>query len=155
MSNNDGFDDEKSHYIVALGDHIAYRYEILRELGKGTFGVVVCAHDHKRNKLVAVKIIKNKPSYLRQAEEEVKLLAMMRNNDPYDQANIVRMLSSFMFRRHYVIVFELLKQDVYNLCQILKFKPFPIRFIAHFARQVLVALQFVRQHRIIHCDIKP
>lgn len=105
MSNNDGFDDEKNHYIVALGDHIAYRYEILRELGKGTFGVVVCAHDHKRNSFVAVKIIKNKPSYLRQAEEEVKLLAMMRNDDPCDQANIVRMLSSFMFRRHYVIVF--------------------------------------------------
>jgi len=38
--NNDGFDDAQNAYIVIAHDHIAYRYEILKSLGKGSFGQV-------------------------------------------------------------------------------------------------------------------
>ena len=37
-----------------------YRYEVLEVIGKGSFGQVVKAIDHKTNTLVAVKIIRNK-----------------------------------------------------------------------------------------------
>jgi len=38
--NNDGFDDAQNAYIIIAHDHIAYRYEILKSLGKGSFGQV-------------------------------------------------------------------------------------------------------------------
>jgi len=38
--NNEGFDDAQNAYIVISHDHIAYRYEILKSLGKGSFGQV-------------------------------------------------------------------------------------------------------------------
>ena len=31
------FDDEEGYYNVLLGDHLIYRYEILKILGKGSF----------------------------------------------------------------------------------------------------------------------
>jgi hypothetical protein len=34
------FDDEKGRYIITLGHHINYRYEIIKELGRGSFGQV-------------------------------------------------------------------------------------------------------------------
>jgi serine/threonine protein kinase len=43
-----------------MKDHIAFRYEILGFLGKGSFGIAVKAFDHKRKEEVALKIIKNK-----------------------------------------------------------------------------------------------
>jgi dual specificity tyrosine-phosphorylation-regulated kinase 2/3/4 len=37
-SNNNGFDDEHHAYRLTPHDHIAYRFEILKILGKGSFG---------------------------------------------------------------------------------------------------------------------
>jgi dual specificity tyrosine-phosphorylation-regulated kinase 2/3/4 len=36
--NNNGFDDDQGDYTVVLGDHLAFRYEVLDFLGKGSFG---------------------------------------------------------------------------------------------------------------------
>jgi len=49
--------------VQVMGDHLCYRYEVLELLGKGSFGQVVRAFDHKTNKFVAVKIIRNKKRY--------------------------------------------------------------------------------------------
>uniref|UniRef100_UPI00398E4123 dual specificity tyrosine-phosphorylation-regulated kinase 4 isoform X1 n=1 Tax=Pristiophorus japonicus TaxID=55135 RepID=UPI00398E4123 len=57
---NNGYDDEHGTYIKVLHDHIAYRYEILEVIGKGSFGQVVKCMDHKANELVAIKMIRNK-----------------------------------------------------------------------------------------------
>lgn len=46
--------------LQVLHDHIAYRYEVLEMIGKGSFGQVAKCLDHKNNELVALKIIRNK-----------------------------------------------------------------------------------------------
>lgn len=40
---NHGYDDERGDYNMVMHDHIAYRYEILDTLGKGSFGQVLSA----------------------------------------------------------------------------------------------------------------
>ena len=57
---NDGFDTENGEYMFDLHDHMAFRFEIIKKLGKGSFGSVVQAFDHKRKEFVALKIIRNK-----------------------------------------------------------------------------------------------
>lgn len=49
--------------LQVLHDHIAYRYEVLEMIGKGSFGQVAKCLDHKNNELVALKIIRNKKRY--------------------------------------------------------------------------------------------
>lgn len=43
-----------------MHEHLGYRYEIVKKLGKGSFGIVLKAFDHKAKEHVALKILKNK-----------------------------------------------------------------------------------------------
>lgn len=77
-SSNFGFDDERGDYNVVIGDHLAYRYEVVDILGKGSFGQVVRCIDHKTGALVAIKIIRNKKRFHQQALVEVNILQKLR-----------------------------------------------------------------------------
>ena len=101
---NNGYDDEKGNYKGALHDHIAYRYEIVGLLGKGSFGQAFKCYDYKNKELVAVKIIKNNKKIFKQVEVEVKVLKYIKENDPDDKFPIVRLKGSFLFRNHFVLL---------------------------------------------------
>jgi len=57
---NNGFDTDCNEYISRLNEHLSYRFEVTKKLGKGSFGVVLKCYDHKEREYVAVKILKNK-----------------------------------------------------------------------------------------------
>lgn len=56
---NNGFDTEDGEYLYNTHDHINYRYEVIKKLGKGAFGVVIKVLDHLTKETVALKILKN------------------------------------------------------------------------------------------------
>ena len=76
---NFGYDDERGDYNIVNGDHLAYRYEVVDVLGKGSFGQVVRCVDHKTGGLVAIKIIRNKKRFHQQALVEVNILQKLRD----------------------------------------------------------------------------
>lgn len=61
---NFGYDDEHGDYKFIENDHIGYRYEVIKFLGKGSFGTALKCIDHKTGKEVALKIVKNKQKYV-------------------------------------------------------------------------------------------
>ena len=54
---NNGFDNDKNEYITDEGCHIAFRFEITARLGKGSFGQVFKAFDHKLQEFTELKIL--------------------------------------------------------------------------------------------------
>ncbi|BHF84423.1 Dual specificity tyrosine-phosphorylation-regulated kinase 1A [Sparganum proliferum] len=60
--------------FLRIGDVLLDRYEITAQTGKGTFGQVVRAMDLLTGEEVAIKVIKNKRSFIQQAQIEIKLL---------------------------------------------------------------------------------
>jgi dual specificity tyrosine-phosphorylation-regulated kinase 2/3/4 len=154
-SPNGGYDNEKGDYKVIIGDHLAFRYEILSFLGRGSFGQVCKCFDHKNKELVALKIIRNKKRFHKQGLVEAKLLHHMKESDPLDMNNIVRIKSHMFFRNHLCIVFELLSMNLFEFIKLNGFQRISLNLVARFAVQLLIALQYARSLKIIHCDLKP
>lgn len=96
------FDDEHGDLKVYAQDQICYRYEILSIVGKGSFGQVFRAYDHKNKEEVALKVVKNRNKYTNQALIETKLLIEVRGADPHGHYNIVRIKEHSVFRGHVV-----------------------------------------------------
>lgn len=152
---NNGFDDEKGNFNLYKGDHVAYRYEILQLLGKGSFGQVCKCFDHKTKQHVAIKIIKSKKRFRHQASIEVKVLDTLKLYDPDKVNNIIHVEEHFIFRKHTCIIFELLSSSLYDLLKSNSFKGLSLSLIRRFAIQIFFALKFIQKLNIIHCDLKP
>lgn len=152
---NYGYDDDRNDYNIVLSDHIAYRYEVISVLGKGSFGQVLKCLDHKIHQLVALKIIRNKKLFHTQGAVEVKLLRHLKSKDPEDRKHIVQILDHFLFRSHICITFEMLSLNLYEFIKANGFKGLSAGLIRRFSVQLLTALEYMRQQRIVHCDLKP
>lgn len=152
---NQGLDDSHSDYILVKNDHIAYRYEILKLLGKGSFGQVCECFDHKKKEKVALKVIKNKSKFHKQAAIEIRILQLLRESDPQGKANIIQMKNYFLFRNHICIAFELVSISLYEFLKINSFRGLSEGLIKAFTTQILKALEFIENLGIVHCDLKP
>jgi len=154
-NNNSGYDDEQGSYLHVIHDHLAYRYEILKVIGKGSFGHVMKAYDHKTRTYVAVKVVRNEKRFHKQAAEEIRILEQLRSQDAESRMNIVHMLEHFVFRSHICMTFELLSINLYELIKKNKFHGFSLQLVRKFAHSVLQCLDALYRNRIIHCDLKP
>ncbi|PAA49612.1 hypothetical protein BOX15_Mlig033881g1, partial [Macrostomum lignano] len=153
--NNSGYDDEQGSYQHTAHDHISYRYEVLKIIGKGSFGQVLKCHDHKTNSQVALKMVRNEKRFTRQASEEIRILEQLLRQDRDNSHNVVHILEHFTFRNHVCITFELLSMNLYELIKKNKFQGFSLQLVRKFAHSILQCLDMLHRNKIIHCDLKP
>ena len=80
-----------------------HQYEVLEFLGRGTFGQVAKCWKKGTNEIVAIKILKNHPSYARQGQIEVRILKL------YTQycfiRNSTQILSNFLRKQEKKLFF--------------------------------------------------
>ncbi|XP_026643648.1 homeodomain-interacting protein kinase 3 [Microtus ochrogaster] len=129
-------------------------YEVLDFLGRGTFGQVVKCWKRGTNEIVAIKILKNHPSYARQGQIEVSILARL-STENADEYNFVRAYECFQHRSHTCLVFEMLEQNLYDFLKQNKFSPLPLKVIRPVLQQVATALKKLKSLGLIHADLKP
>ncbi|KAE8615516.1 hypothetical protein XENTR_v10008539 [Xenopus tropicalis] len=153
--NNGGYDDDQGSYVQVPHDHVAYRYEVLKVIGKGSFGQVVKAYDHKLHQHVALKMVRNEKRFHRQAAEEIRILEHLKKQDKDNNMNVIHMLENFTFRNHICMTFELLSMNLYELIKKNKFQGFSLPLVRKFAHSILQCLDALHKNRIIHCDLKP
>ncbi|CAB1330023.1 unnamed protein product [Coregonus sp. 'balchen'] len=85
---------------------VSNSYEVLEFLGRGTFGQVAKCWKRGTNEIVAIKILKNHPSYARQGQIEC-----------------------FQHKNHTCLVFEMLEQNLYDFLKHSKFSPLLLKSI--------------------------
>ena len=135
-----------------IGKVLDDRYEILEVIGVGGMAVVYKAMDHRLNRFVAVKILKDDFStdadFRRRFHGESQAVAMM------SHPNIVSVYDVSKSSDLDYIVMELI--DGITLKQYMEQKgPLSWRETLHFSMQIAKALEHAHSRNIIHRDIKP
>ncbi len=74
-------------------------------MGKGTFGKVFKCEDSKHNDIVAVKVVRAVPRYIKSAEIEAKICddIFEKMKESMKKSPCVKMFSHFHFRGDYIL----------------------------------------------------
>lgn len=138
--------------MVKIGMLIADRYEVLEKIGTGGMSVVYKAKDHKLNRFVAVKILKQEFSdnanFVSKFRVEAQAAAGLMH------PNIVNVYDVGDEKGMYYIVMELV--DGITLKKYIEKKSrLSVKEAISIAIQVSMGLQAAHHNHIIHRDIKP
>eukprot|EP00554_Chaetoceros_debilis_P012904 CAMPEP_0194113940 /NCGR_PEP_ID=MMETSP0150-20130528/18436_1 /TAXON_ID=122233 /ORGANISM="Chaetoceros debilis, Strain MM31A-1" /LENGTH=933 /DNA_ID=CAMNT_0038804005 /DNA_START=497 /DNA_END=3295 /DNA_ORIENTATION=- len=146
--------------------------QVMGLLGQGTFAQVFKCKNVDTGDICAVKIIKNKPAYTRQAAIEIEVFKTMLKDgaqaDPLElgsedsdekrikvEDTIVALLCYFVYKDHLCLVFELLGQNLYELLKRRQFRGLPIGKVRNIVKQAIFGVTELSQRKIVHCDLKP
>eukprot|EP01083_Nonionella_stella_P102832 292941_1 len=134
------------------------RYDIVKRLGQGTFGLVMECIDNKRRIRVAVKIVRSVERYLDAAEIEVDILNKLDRFDIAKNSLIIRLYKSFRCEiasiEHYCLIFEKCGRSLYDYIKKNKYNGFQREHIAMIGLQLFHSISFCHQNKLTHTDLK-
>jgi len=114
--------------------------------------------DHKMNRNVCIKIIRNNKDFFDQCLDEIKLLKFLKSKGNPDYYNFLDIYDYFYYKEHLFIVSELLGKNLYEFYKFHKTTDgsyFTLPKIQKVTKMILQSLQFIHSLNIIHCDLKP
>lgn len=128
-------------------------------MGRGTFGQVVKCWKRGTSEIVAIKILKNHPSYARQGQIEVSILSRL-SQENADEFNFVRAFECFQHKNHTCLVFEMLEQNLYDFLKQNKFSPLPLKYIrpileqvGHYYTKLIIFRTFINNYFLCYISI--
>lgn len=143
------------HFKFVPNQILLNRYELIKELGTGTFAKVFEAIDHHANNAhVAIKIIRAVSRYVESAEIEAKYLKQVNERDQHHVSHVLRYYDSFRYEDHYCIVQELLGSSLYEYLKANDYQPYPLAHVQSMLKQLLECLQYFDSISLSHTDLK-
>jgi serine/threonine protein kinase len=127
------------------------RYRIVKELGKGTMGVVYEAHDPQIDRLVALKILR--PDRMVSEAYVGRFLKEARAIGRLSHPSIVTIYDVGEDHGTIYIAMEYLKGTPFN--EVVRSGRLTVSQAVDIARQVAEALDYAHNKAIVHRDIKP
>jgi hypothetical protein len=153
------WDDGDGYYKARIGEVIGDRFKILGVVGKGVFSTVLKCLDIRMGDgsthNVAVKLIRNNEVMRKAAEKEKSILLALNERDVDNKRFCVKLLTYLDYRSHVALVFEYQQMNLREALK--KFGNnvgINIGAIRMYGRQLMVALRYLMELRIIHADIK-
>lgn len=127
------------------------RYQIIKEIGKGSMGVVYQAHDPNLDLMVALKVLRHdrvvSEAFVQRFLREAKVLGRL------DRANIVRVFNVDRDSGTIYIAMEFIEGESLN--DIMKRKRFSAEEIIKLGITIAETLDYAHQKGVVHRDIKP
>ena len=127
------------------------RYEIVKELGRGTMGVVYQAHDPQIDRLVALKVLR--PDRVVSQDFVLRFLREAKAIGRISHPNIVTVYDVGQDHGTIYIAMEYLEGRPLN--EVIKGRTLPLDEAVKMCVQVAEALGYAHSRRITHRDIKP
>ena len=77
--------------------------------------------------------MRNKKRLYKQGLIEARILEQLRDNDPDDKKNIIRIKEKYVFRKHLILSFELLSMNLYEFIKSNNFQGVSVGLVRRFA----------------------
>ncbi|XP_069370244.1 uncharacterized protein [Paralichthys olivaceus] len=141
---------------VQVGDMLhssSTSYMVLDFKGEGCFGKIVDSLNLRTEKKMAVKILKD-TEFDEDIQQEVFILKVIGELDS-GRNNIIKFYEQFQHMEKTCLVFERLDMDLYDMVMKRRCKHLALHEIRPVAKQLFVALDFLKDHGVLHTDIKP
>ncbi|KNC97863.1 CMGC/RCK/MAK protein kinase [Spizellomyces punctatus DAOM BR117] len=128
------------------------KYTVTKQIGDGSFGVVLMAEHRENGERVAIKKMKQKYHNWEDAVNlrEVKALVKLSNHP-----NIVKLKEVLRENEELYFVFEFMDGNMYQLTKNRDGKLFTEQEVKMFIFQVLLGLAHMHKHGFFHRDMKP
>lgn len=139
------YDDLTRGDELRKGDILRNRYQIVQEIGRGSFGNVYKAIDTDSGRFCAVKRIKHISNFRKLAEEEISMLKVLSDQDKDDNYNFLHLNDHFNTSDHTYMVFDLLSINLYQLIHRNNYRGFAPRLVRKFVRCILNCLHFLHR----------
>jgi Protein kinase domain len=153
---DDAKNDDEGHYQGKPGAMLKGRtYELIQDVGTGTFGRVVECWDRHSRRYVAVKIVRKVRRYYDSALVEADILRDVNSRGDRGVSLCVELLDQFNMDGHCCLVFERMGSSLYDLLKRNDYAGFPLNVVRHFAYDMLNAVAFLHSMKLIHTDLKP
>eukprot|EP01024_Parvocaulis_polyphysoides_P044152 TRINITY_DN405_c0_g2_i1.p1 TRINITY_DN405_c0_g2~~TRINITY_DN405_c0_g2_i1.p1 ORF type:complete len:650 (-),score=110.45 TRINITY_DN405_c0_g2_i1:424-2373(-) len=143
------------HMKYKLGMSISQRFKIINKMGEGTFGQVFCCWDRIDQDFVALKVIRNVKKYRDAAMTELKVLEAIKQNDRQGKWHCVSLSGWFERRGHVCMVFQKLGPSIFDFLKRNNYRGFPLQLIRSVMKQLLEAVAYMHELKLIHTDLKP
>jgi len=129
-----------------------FRYQMIKELGRGGMGVVYLAKDLNLQRQVALKVLppemNRSPDAVKNFIREAQNIAQL--NNPY----IVTLYDAGEYNQAYYLTMEYVEGE--NLRDlVVRYKKVPLSLGIEIFKQLALALDYAHSKRVIHRDIKP
>ncbi|PNH03540.1 Mitogen-activated protein kinase MMK1 [Tetrabaena socialis] len=131
------------------------KYQPIKAIGKGAYGVVCSAKNSQTNEKVAIKKIGNAFENLTDARRtlrEIKLLRHLKHENVIAVKDILKPPTRDKFNDVYII-YELMDTDLHQIIR--SSQPLTNEHFQYFVYQVLRGLKFVHTANVLHRDLKP
>ena len=124
------------------------QYRILSEIGQGQFGQVYCGSDRTTGELVALKKLDLRRSPTQRFLNELAILSKL------EHPNIVQVKGLAYEKKERFLVTNYCQGGTLRHLMTPKIRPTLIQKL-QIIRDVLLGLEHIHHHKIIHCDLKP
>jgi eukaryotic-like serine/threonine-protein kinase len=127
------------------------RYRIVKELGKGTMGVVYQAHDPQIDRMVALKVLR--PDRVTSEAFVARFLKEARAIGRLSHPHIVTIFDAGEDQGTIYIAMEYLEGEPFN--EVIRSGRLTVPQCVELARQIAATLDYAHRQGIVHRDIKP
>ncbi len=146
------FSSELNNYSSANSNFLGNRFVQLKEINRGSMGVVYEAYDTALEEKVVLKILAN--TLAQDAEALKRFKREAKATRKLTHPNIVRIYDFGEINRIKYISMEYINgKDMKSILR--SHGPLPEKKVLFYAKQICMALQYAHEKGIIHRDIKP
>ncbi|CAD2106671.1 mitogen-activated protein kinase 1, putative [Plasmodium vinckei] len=135
-----------------IDEHVLKKYDIIKKIGKGAYGIVFKARCRKSKKIVAVKKIFGAFQNSTDAQRTFREIMFLHQLNGHD--NIIKLLDVMRAKndQDIYLVFEYMETDLHEVIRADILEEIHKKYIIY---QLLRALKYMHSGLLLHRDIKP